>query len=129
MQPAPKLGDLWYRYWDGQDCIELSKLTVVRVTAKCVYLYESPGEEPFDSEYIKKHSVRVLQAAERRYAYPTEELAARSYRIRKSWQRRHLTTAMERLELMESLMGKDGKVPEASLKPPVIFNQPLSFTE
>ncbi len=117
-----KVGDIWYRYYDGQNCIALSEYTVMKVTAKCVYLYESPGEASYNDECIKRWCKRVLQDTRRRYAYPTKELAANSYRIRKSFQQAYLTAQIEKLKLMESLMGISGDIPAKSLEEPNSLN-------
>ncbi len=122
MTEQPKLGDTWYRYVDSRERIYLVQLTVVGLTKACVYLYESPGDQPVYSPYIVKYRIRVLKDANKRYAYPTKELAAESYRIRKRWQRIHLERQMKRLDLMESLMGRKGS---GEIKEPETVDSPF----
>lgn len=110
----PKVGDIWFRYYDGRDRIELAELTVIKVTAKCVYLYEHPGPEAnWHLESIMRFAKRVLADPDgRRHAYPTRELAANSYRIRKQHQRKYIEAAVKKLDLMTLLMGQAGDIPE-----------------
>lgn len=72
--------ELWFRYsdpWTAGEPPCLSSIPVERHTAKCVVLNEY-GHRRF-----------VLKNARKRYAYPTEELALKSYIIRKQCQIQH----------------------------------------
>jgi hypothetical protein len=76
--------EVWYRYVDianGHDRnILLIKVPVLRRTPKGVWLDDRHrGRDRF-----------VLNSGERRFAYPTLELAMDSFKHRKRWQIRHL---------------------------------------
>lgn len=108
-----EIGDIWFRYYDGQSKIALAELTIIKVTAKCVFVYESPGDKQFwDLAHFIKHSRRVLKEARKRYCYPTKELAAESFRIRKQFQERYLTANLEKCKMMLRLAGISGDIPE-----------------
>lgn len=75
--------EVWYR-WDGHsDYFNLGKFPVLRHTAKGVWInvYGKP--------------VFCLNYARKRFAYPTKELAAESFIIRKQRQIDHLETRLE----------------------------------
>ncbi len=106
----PKLGDSWWRYNDGGSSIWLEQLYVTKITPKCVYLCWTPLDRYRDPDWPQKVGKRVLKDARRRYAYPTKELAANSYRARKRAQRQHLQAAWDKLLIMEECMGESGEI-------------------
>ena len=111
-----EIGDIWYRYYDGQQSIELAEYTVVKVTPKCVYVYECPGSrEYWDMEHLLKFAKRVLKDARKRHCYPTRELAAESFRIRRQHQIEYIKSALEKCELMLKLAGTTGDIPANSV--------------
>lgn len=102
VQLAPAIPDdrpVWYRFddspYESGGRPYLTELRVVRETPKCVVL-DHYGYEKL-----------VLKEARKRFAYPTVELAAESYRIRKSHQIAYLAarhdTARENLKAAKAL--------------------------
>ena len=78
--------EFYYRYyddwWNESSCIiRYERFCVVKRTPKGAWVEEM-------SKYKPKRRF-VLDNARRRFAYPTKELAANSYRIRKKWQITH----------------------------------------
>ncbi len=97
--------EIFYRYDDSSYTDEppwLSEYNVVRKTRKGTWVSYA-GIEKF-----------VLDVAEKKYAYPTKELALRSYIIRKKRQIQHASNTHDKatanLSMAEAL--QRGEVPE-----------------
>ena len=98
------MGERWYRYVDVYDyssdedephyCVALRTFMVRRETPKGVWIAEADWMKPRF----------VLKSANKRYAYPTAELAMESFRIRKGRQLQHLERGLERVRaVLETL--------------------------
>lgn len=115
----PKIGDIWYRYYDTLTSIVLTEYTVMHVTAKCVYLHEYPNGLNYAA--VKNFCKRIRQEARRQFAYPTIELAAESFRIRKHYQLLYLERELARVKSIKSIMGTTGPIPNCTLPSPINF--------
>lgn len=82
------MNEIWYRYddpWTAGETPFLQEMTVARRTDKCV-VFNDYGHERF-----------VLKDPRgKRYAYPTKELALKSYIIRKQRQMQHASNTYDR---------------------------------
>lgn len=93
MSERSVIGDKFYRYNDpgGVEGVTLwlEELSVVSITPAGYWLtYGWPNNK----------DKFVLHDARKRYAYPTKELALKSYIIRKNWQLRHLANTKAKAE-------------------------------
>lgn len=86
----------WFRYYDTKDepYVRLEKLPVLRETPAGVWLYYH-GEEKF-----------VLKNANKRWAYPTIELAQNSFRIRKRKQLGYLQSYFNRIKAINEALAQ-----------------------
>lgn len=95
--------EFYYRYYDWsydetRVMIDFEKFRVVKRTPKGAWV----------EELYYPHKKRfILDGARRRYAYPTKELAADSYRIRKEWQVVHAERTIRRAENVLEQLKKD----------------------
>ncbi|MBZ9706106.1 hypothetical protein LB543_05150 [Mesorhizobium sp. ESP7-2] len=83
------MNEIWYRYddpWTAGEAPFCQELPVARHTAKCV-VFDNYGA--FDRFVLKDPNGR-------RYAYPTKELALKSYIIRKQRQMQHAANTLDR---------------------------------
>ena len=105
----------WFRYEDERgesdwDYIRppkicLRKYRVISQTDKTVLL-EKPGMD-WSSIPPKPLTRRVLKDARKRFAYPTEELAMKSFRIRKRRQRQWIQSSLDHVEAVLALLADD----------------------
>ena len=81
----------YVRFENGDGAVWIYRFRVIRRTKAGAWL-DVWGEEKF-----------VLDGAGRRYAYPTEDAAWESFKIRKVRQRQHLEKQLEKLATIEPL--------------------------
>lgn len=105
-----------YRYvdsWRFNDFgFELTEYFVVKETP-CGYWFVPMRASHLHAEIQKKYRRWVSKDAEKRYCYPTKELAWNSYKIRKRWQVRRLKGQLERAEcVLDRVAGMDAPAEE-----------------
>lgn len=142
-----KAGPDHFRFSDqiGPEGVTVSMETWVAYaeTDKCYYLV--PASEfvelvyghqyPWSASRLKRRRKRVLKHqfySSRCFAYPDKERAMNSYKIRKEWQRRHATIALERANAALGYFGDSSVTvaePPERVEIPCDYIQNLGWSE
>jgi hypothetical protein len=100
--------EVWYRYTDGYEHINLETFEVVKHTPKGVWL--KMGFEWGDIQNRKF----VLKDARKRFAYPTQKKAWNSFCIRKRRQQEHLERQLEQVKATIAFIETQDEAPTSS---------------